>query len=613
MVYIEFKKGEKYASKGADTSDTLDNFNDAGYLLKEEDVIIDIDCLDKKVIQKMIQYFNIKTQIVWTDRGCHLYYHKNEGFTRGGNRVCALGFPIEIKTSKNTKNGITIKRNGIIREIENEGTFEELPLLFYKNKKFNNLIGYGESDGRNNALFVHRQRLQNMNAWEKVLRFINNFIFEVPLDEKEYQTITRDMDLNISNYDEYNIASMLITELNTVVFNGEVWFYKDGEYHNNVNLLKRFIYTKVENKPTRFVDEIVKQLEYRSKLIVESTFDIKFNNGILRQGKFIEVNSLDFTPYSIEIDYKKNAEPVQMVDDYINKLTNDDENYRNLLLECLAHCLITDAEFKRLLAKFFIFRGDGSNGKGTLLQIIQKILGSQNCTTLSLKNMEDERYAVTMKGKLANLGDDVESSPINDKQMAIIKSVATCDTNAMRQLYKQSENMTMTLSMIFTSNHNIKSFEKGDAFKRRIMWLPMFVRIEDKDKDPLFITKLTSKESLEYWIKLIVDAYFRLYKNKKFTKSVIVEAFNDEYHKENNPYLQFLQDVDVETLLGLSIGEVKDAYNLWAEENCENILKGTKLLKETLKKEYNMGFVVKRTNKMTRRLLERLNKTSQKI
>ena len=64
----------------------------------------------------------------------------------------------------------------------------------------------------------------------------------------------------------------------------------------------------------------------------------------------------------------------------LNHLTNNDEDYKKQLLEILAHPLIVDKEFKRMLAKFFIFVGDGGNGKGTLLLIIRQILGYENCS-----------------------------------------------------------------------------------------------------------------------------------------------------------------------------------------------------------------------------------------
>ena len=35
--------------------------------------------------------------------------------------------------------------------------------------------------------------------------------------------------------------------------------------------------------------------------------------------------------------------------------------------------------------------------------------------------MSDERYFSSMKGKLANLGDDIQDEPINNDQMKLLK------------------------------------------------------------------------------------------------------------------------------------------------------------------------------------------------
>ncbi|WP_254259886.1 hypothetical protein [Listeria fleischmannii] len=121
--------------------------------------------------------------------------------------------------------------------------------------------------------------------------------------------------------------------------------------------------------------EVIDQMNARTRLIPdEKTFDIKLNNGILRDGQFIEVNYTDFTPYNIPIEYDPYTEPVKEVDDYMNHLTNSDDDYKNHILEMLGHCLIVDKEVKRMLGKFFILVGSGGNGKGTLLSIIRAIL-----------------------------------------------------------------------------------------------------------------------------------------------------------------------------------------------------------------------------------------------
>lgn len=130
--------------------------------------------------------------------------------------------------------------------------------------------------------------------------------------------------------------------------------------------------------------------------------------------------------------------------------------------------------------------------------------------------------------------------------MKILKNISTCDYIATRELYKSAENMYFTGSLIFTSNHILKSWEKGESYKRRVMWLPMYSKV--KKKDPLFITKLTTEEALEYWIKLIVEGYFRLYENGKFTESERVEKFNEEYHRENNPALEFVEVQNLKTM-----------------------------------------------------------------
>ena len=70
-MYIEYQHLKKYAKKGAEIADTPDSFSDAGYLLTENDLVVDIDTIPKNIIEKIISEFNIKTQIAWTDRGAH--------------------------------------------------------------------------------------------------------------------------------------------------------------------------------------------------------------------------------------------------------------------------------------------------------------------------------------------------------------------------------------------------------------------------------------------------------------------------------------------------------------------------------------------------------------
>ena len=109
--------------------------------------------------------------------------------------------------------------------------------------------------------------------------------------------------------------------------------------------------------------------------------------------------------------------------------------------------------------------------------------------------------------------------------------------------------------------------------------MPMYTK--PKKKDPLFITKLTTEEALEYWIRLIIEAYFRLYREGKFTESEKVREFNEDYHEENNTALGYVRDLNKEDIIGKRNPEVYEPYELWCEENGINV-QSVKQFKDTI-------------------------------
>ena len=370
-MYIEFKHGQKYAEKGADISDSHESFTDAGYLLTDEDLVVDVDVLSREALQVLIKTFNIKTQIVWTTRGAHFYYKKPQNF-RGSKKVCPLGFEVEYKHKKNTQ-AVTIKQNGVLRHIENENIREDLPDIFTNRKKLESLLGFHEHEGRNNALFAHRMKIHTLDKWQSILRFINNHIFAVALSEEEFQQVAREgVKVDASTSTEPEMADYLINKYRIIYFNNRLYWYDFNKYIQNDDKLKRMIIHEIGDVKTRIIDEVIKQMEYRAPITPsDKVFPIKLKNGTLKNGIFEESECLEFTPYTLDIAYEKDAEPVAIVDEYINQLTSNDADYRARLLEIIAHTLIVDKEFKRMLAKFFILIGDGANGKGTFLAVIR--------------------------------------------------------------------------------------------------------------------------------------------------------------------------------------------------------------------------------------------------
>ncbi|MCM3116843.1 DUF5906 domain-containing protein [Neobacillus sp. MER 74] len=594
-AYVEYLDGEKYATKNADIADTPDFFKDAGKKLRDDEVVVDIDKLPKDVIKKMISFFNIKTEICWTDRGIHMWFKKPKGYKHKAEGICALGFEVEWKVSKKTES-VTVKRNGVLRPVENKDEREELPDFLTYFKKAENLLGLQEHDGRDNKLFAHTSKVLHLKDSKKILRFINDYVFAEPLEEKDFDRITRDRKVEPEKGNEFEIARYLIKKLKVTKFGGNLYIF-DGQKFISINDddFIPIVTQEVLGQTTRYIDEVIKQMKYQlfNKNTPENGWHIKFQNGFLKKGRFWELDSQEFTPYFINLKYDKNAEPVPIVDEYLDFLTEGDESYKNLIMEALAHILITDPDLKRMLAKFFIIIGNGGNGKGTLLTVIRKIIGTENCSSLSIEDMTKEQYFFSMQGKLVNLGDDIHDVPINHKQMKVLKNTSTCDFQATRQLFKHSKDTVITTSLIFTSNHQLKSFEKTEAYKRRVSWCPIF-GVPTKP-DPKLIAKLTTKEAKEYWLKLIIEAYIRLYENCDFTECKKVQEYNEEYHEMNNSCLIYVSSLTKDDFIMMHPKEAYDKYKIWSDINYgEDSAQSTRVFQETVKKEFDLEIIVKR-------------------
>ena len=606
-MYIKFKKDTKRieykdGDERNEISDSLDGFDDAGYILNDNEIVVDLDDLTQEQVRIFMKTFDIHTQSVWSNpdeqnshHGVHLYFKKPAGFNRASG-VCMAGFNVEYKTTPKNKY-VTVKRHGVARKVENMGVREEMPeCLMPKDKgHFKNMMGLAESEGRNNHLFNHKVNILRYPKWRLVLKFINEHLFDEPLPESEMDLLLREQDIVATKDNQYDMATHIMRDLNVVFFGTKLFFRHGDKYISNENVLYRLIWRRCKGMNNNYVNEIMNQLETRSPIIPNDTiFPIKFKNGILKNGEFIRMNYTDFTPYTIDIDYDPDTEPVKEVDDYINHLTNGDEKYKLFLGEVFGHILIKDPHMKAIVPHIFFFVGTGGNGKGTFLKVVQEIIGKENCSSSSIQELTDEKYLNNLNNKLVNLGDDIKDKAIDNDEIKILKNLSSCDTIAMREMYKNAEPVTPTLTMIFTTNHVVKSWEKGESVYRRFMWCPMYTKV--KKRDPKFVPSITTHEAIKYWVKLAVEGYLRIYQNGKMTENDPVNNENINYKIENNLSQMFIEGLTFDQ----DVNEVKpkdlyDRYTNWCEvEGIEPT--SQKIFKQNIMDTFNVVYKQKKIN-----------------
>jgi putative DNA primase/helicase len=220
----------------------------------------------------------------------------------------------------------------------------------------------------------------------------------------------------------------------------------------------------------------------------------------------------------------------------------------------------------------FILTGEGSNGKSTILNLIKKLLGKKNYTSLDLREMEDTFKPAELSGKLANIGDDISAKYLDNS--SAFKKVVTGESFMVQKKYAQPFELESYATQIFCANELPQVSDKSDGFARRLAIIPFNATFSkhDKDYDPFIEEKLLSDESMQYLLKLAIDGLKRVLYNRKFTKSDKADAEKSEYIRGNNNVLEYLEEEP--KLENESVSDSYLAYQVWCSSNgCHSVKK----------------------------------------
>jgi putative DNA primase/helicase len=216
------------------------------------------------------------------------------------------------------------------------------------------------------------------------------------------------------------------------------------------------------------------------------------------------------------------------------------------------------------MGKSFILTGNGKNGKSTLLDLLNEVLGEDNISSVALDELKDKFKTFQLEGKLANIGDDISNKYIEDN--STFKKLVTGEKVNVERKGKDPFDFKNYSKLIFSANELPRINDLSDGLKRRILFIPFNAVFDkrDKDFDPFIKDKLTLDEALEYLIKLGMNGLYRILNNNEFTSSKSSDAVWKEYEEINNPVVAFISDKDIENQ---PVDDVYRQYTLWCVES----------------------------------------------
>ena len=163
-------------------------------------------------------------------------------------------------------------------------------------------------------------------------------------------------------------------------------------------------------------------------------------------------------------------------------MLNEDQVEKDRVFEVLADWLDSEEEAHALLrhlatalapgwsaVKYVLLLGEGRNGKGLLLKMLQTVFGRDNVSSVSRQHMAEQSPVVCeLNGKLLNIVFDGMAEYVKDSGTE--KTLVAGEPAAIRRLYESTPTFVQTNALFVEAlNHEPKSKDKSLALQKRLI------------------------------------------------------------------------------------------------------------------------------------------------
>lgn len=278
---------------------------------------------------------------------------------------------------------------------------------------------------------------------------------------------------------------------------------------------------------------------------VKSPF-VVFRNGIVDlhkatqaggKAKLRKLNPRNFSTIALPYDFVPDAGcPLwqKTLKEIFPRSGRGDRRVR-LLQEFFGYALLAD---NTRLHKFLILVGDGSNGKSTILRVLEELLGQDNVSHVPLEQFGGNFRIYEMAGKLANIAGDMNR--VEKVEEGYLKSLTSGDPVQADRKFKDPVTLRPTAKLIFAANQLPPINDRSDGVWRRMIAMPFLATFRGKSCDIDRVDHLM--EELPGIFNWALEGARRLLERGRFTCCKVCQGCLNEHRYHTDPFLQFIQE-----------------------------------------------------------------------
>jgi len=384
-----------------------------------------------------------------------------------------------------------------------------------------------------------RDELNNSLKNEEKLPDSSDFIY---LDKNENEKVDID---KVAKYiiEKYELKTIYgLREEIIYAYDNGIWESKGrGLIKSEIEkLLNNYSKNNVVNE----ILEKVKRMTAEAKEIfdIEPEFKRCLKNGVL---DFKNIENICLLPHSkeyhfkfkIPIDYNPEAKCPNCLQ-FINDTFYPEDVPQ--FQEWIGHHLPKRYMFKKAV----IIHGPINTGKSVLVNLMSNFLGINNISGVSLQKISKDKGfdIIALKDKVANIVDDLSSNDLSNAggfKMAVGDGFITGEEKFGDHFrFRNSAKNTFTCNQI----PSLDDINDWAFYSRFLVWI-MDNIVEEEEKDPYLIDKLTTPEEISGLLNWAIEGYKRLVKQNKFSNEKKPEEIKDLMVRNSSPLAQFAKEI----------------------------------------------------------------------
>ncbi len=342
----------------------------------------------------------------------------------------------------------------------------------------------------------------------------------------------------------YKIAQTLVKKYAVkTIFekSSEVYVYKDGIYILGESFLRGEIQKILQELVTiQSKREIISKITDYSRTERQDFTNmdrnlINLNNGVLN------IKTLELFPHNPDylfftkfpVNYIPSAD-CHIIKKFLSEILNAEDV--PIIQEWIGYCLYR----KYFIKKAIIFVGEPNTGKTTLLNLLCRLIGTENTSGINLQKISNDKFAIAhFYNKYLNSYDDLSFKDVNDNgafKIATGGGLITGEYKFGNQF--QFENYA---KITFCCNKipNVKD-TNDDAYFSRWIIIPFDKQVDSVNK--FLIDQMTTDEEMSGLLNFALDGLSRLLAKHDFSYTKNADEIKHEMLRSGSPLATFVFD-----------------------------------------------------------------------